>query len=107
VSTGSIIQVDNNGYVQPNRFDQLAAGDYFVEFTLPASYTVSPLRQGGNDAFDSDADASTNFRTPVVTLALGEDNRIVDFGLSRRPTFLNDEDEPGPTAKVFLPLLFR
>ena len=61
-------------------FDNLLPGDYYVQFTLPAGYSLSPADQGGNDAFDSDANATT-LRTPVTNLTSGEHEPTLDMGL--------------------------
>jgi protocatechuate 3,4-dioxygenase beta subunit len=61
-------------------FTNLPVGSYQVEFVPPAGYSISPKDQGGNDATDSDVDPTTR-RTPVVTLAPGENNLTLDAGL--------------------------
>jgi hypothetical protein len=61
-------------------FTDLPVGSYQVEFVPPAGYSISPKDQGGNDATDSDVDPITK-RTPVVTLAPGENNPTLDAGL--------------------------
>ena len=44
-------------------FENLAAGTYCVEFSIPSGYTVSPQDQGGNDALDSDGNGPTGRTT--------------------------------------------
>lgn len=61
------------------RFDTLLPGDYVVEFDLPAT-AWSRADQGGNDAFDSDANPTT-LRTPVTDLTSGEHDPTLDMGL--------------------------
>ncbi|MFN8489149.1 MAG: SdrD B-like domain-containing protein [Caldilineaceae bacterium] len=80
---------NTNGYY---RFADLEPGDYFVEFTPPTGYTVSPLNQGGNDALDSDADASTNMRTAVTHLNSGQHDPTLDLGLTlpTKPAAIGD-----------------
>ena len=58
-------------------FDLLAPGDYVVGFTTPDGYTPTGTDQG-DDALDSDAGAGG--RSPVVTLAPGEENLTIDAG---------------------------
>jgi fimbrial isopeptide formation D2 family protein/uncharacterized repeat protein (TIGR01451 family) len=60
-------------------FQELAPGDYRVEFVAPADRAFAKKDQGG-DAADSDADRTTG-RTDVVTLASGQDRTDVDAGL--------------------------
>ncbi len=61
-------------------FTDLPVGSYQVEFAPPAGYLISPKDQGANDATDSDIDLITK-RTPVITLAAGENNPTLDAGL--------------------------
>ena len=62
-------------------FDNLPAGDYFVEFSTPTGFVPAPNNQGGDDAADSDVDPFT-LRTPVTTLDTGEDDPNWDAGFS-------------------------
>ncbi len=61
-------------------FDDLLPGSYYVQFTMPTGYTLSPADQGGNDAFDSDANLTT-LQTPVTVLTSGEHDPTLDMGL--------------------------
>ncbi|MBW8011625.1 MAG: hypothetical protein FVQ83_10360, partial [Chloroflexi bacterium] len=61
-------------------FPGIAPDDYFLDFTLLASYSFSPKDQGGDDALDSDADTSTG-QTVITTLAVGEDDDTWDAGM--------------------------
>ncbi len=72
-------------------FENLTPGDYRVVFAAPDGWVFGPADAGGADAFDSDADA--NGRTPVVTLAEGEDNRNMDAGL-------HQPGQPGKSAAL-------
>ena len=70
-------------------FRNLPPGRYAVRFgSLPASYSVAPLRAGGgaNDGSDSDASPATGMQTRFITLAepppTGANiNRNLDLGL--------------------------
>lgn len=64
------------GYI----FDELAPGDYILEFIPPQDFGVSPQDQGSNDELDSDINPTTN-RTGVYSLALGEESLTVDAGM--------------------------
>ncbi len=68
---------DNNGKYA---FTNLVPGDYYVEFTAPTGYKVSPQDQGNNDSNDSDINPATG-RTPVTTLISGESDLTWDAGL--------------------------
>ena len=66
-------------------FEGLAAGDYIVEFVLPAGFDgFTAADQGGDDAADSDADPATG-RTGVVSVASDQDDLTVDAGLVGQP----------------------
>ena len=67
----------NPGYYT---FTNLAPGNYYVCFTLPLGVVFTGQDLGGNDALDSDANASTGC-TVNVPLASGEVNPTVDAGL--------------------------
>ncbi len=62
-------------------FNNLNAGDYYVEFVLPNDdYSFTLQDQGSDDAVDSDADPTTG-RTVVTTLLAGETDLTWDAGL--------------------------
>ena len=60
-------------------FNNLPAGNYIVEFVLPAGYQRSP-KDAGNDALDSDADQNTG-RTDCFPLAPGQNDPTRDAGI--------------------------
>ncbi len=63
------------------KFGNLAPGDYFVEFILPAGYVfTTPNACPQGDAKDSDADPATG-RTACTTLTAGESDLSWDAGL--------------------------
>lgn len=75
----AITQTDANGAYL---FENLPAGDYKVMVSPGAAYAdyvFTQANQGGDDAKDSDVDASG--MTGTVTLAAGETNLDVDAGL--------------------------
>lgn len=72
---------DANGYYL---FNNLPAGNYYVQFVLPSGYSFSPKDQGSNDAVDSDADILTG-KTACLTLAAGENNLTIDAGMYVTP----------------------
>lgn len=61
-------------------FPGLAPASYFVCVALPPTFVFSPPDAGGDDATDSDANPATGC-APVVTLAAGEHNPTIDFGV--------------------------
>lgn len=68
---------DNNGNYY---FNEMPAGDYYVEFTAPNGYVFAPKDQGGDDEKDSDANPNTG-KTSVFTLNNGQSNYSIDAGL--------------------------
>lgn len=64
-------------------FSNLAAGQYRVSFGAVAGYNFTTANAGGNDATDSDVNASGVSHT--VTLAIGQSDLTVDAGIAQRP----------------------
>lgn len=62
------------------RFDDVSAGDYFVEFVPLAPYRLTLEGQGPDPDRDSDADPATG-RTPLVSLSSGSEVTGIDAGL--------------------------
>ena len=65
------------------RFEELAPGDYAVEFTAPLDFALSPRDRGSDDELDSDADPITG-RTGVISLPPTGGDASVDAGLYRQ-----------------------
>lgn len=70
---------DSNGFY---RFSNLTPGSYYLVFTPPAGFVVSPSDQGTNDALDSDIGPLSG-RTANFTLAAGQTDLTRDAGLYR------------------------
>jgi choice-of-anchor A domain-containing protein/uncharacterized repeat protein (TIGR01451 family) len=66
-----------NGYYI---FDNLAPGDYYVKFFLPANHVITLADQGADDLFDSDADPVTG-KTICTTLSQNEHDVSWDAGI--------------------------
>ncbi len=79
------------------KFTDLIPGDYFVSFTLPVGYAVSPQGVGADGAVDSDTDATT-LRTAVTTLTAGENDLTWDMGIVTMYT--NVFDPPSAKKRV-------
>lgn len=66
-------------------FEEMAAGDYRVEFILPMGFAFTFPNEGGDDTVDSDADrdpdSMTFGQTPQVTLAAGDEDLTLDAGM--------------------------
>jgi hypothetical protein len=67
---------DNNGHYL---FTNLAAGQYYVQFTLPAGYAFTQAYQG-NNALNSHADPLTG-QTELFSLITGQVNPFLSAGL--------------------------
>lgn len=93
------------------RFNNLDAGEYFLEFVRPPDLRFAPVKQGENFALDSDAapiaTGSDIGRTTLATLVDGQTDLTWDAGLCS-PTNLDPVDEPvqGQTT-LFLPVVRR
>jgi fimbrial isopeptide formation D2 family protein/uncharacterized repeat protein (TIGR01451 family) len=61
-------------------FNNLAPGDYRVEFVAPANRAIGKQDQGGSDALDSDANPTTG-RTGIISLESGENDTSVDAAI--------------------------
>ena len=58
----------------------VAPGSYVVGFSLPSGYFFTAQDAGGNDALDSDANATTG-KTGVITVVAGQTYNTSDAGL--------------------------
>jgi len=65
------------GYYQ---FPYLSPSNYFVKVIPPATYAISPQRQGSNTNLDSDFNPATGW-SDLITLATGATNESVDCGV--------------------------
>ncbi|MEZ4685358.1 MAG: SdrD B-like domain-containing protein [Bacteroidia bacterium] len=77
---GNIIATDTTDAAGAYGFDNLAPGDYSVQFILPNGYVFSPDREGSNTGSDSDPDPATGISRPV-TLSSGDAVTHVDAGM--------------------------
>ncbi len=68
------------------RFDGLKQGLYFIDFTIPEMFVVSPADVSGDEATDSDADDTGV--TPLISLAHGTELLDVDAGIFQTMTTL-------------------
>ncbi|MBL8119000.1 MAG: carboxypeptidase regulatory-like domain-containing protein, partial [Anaerolineae bacterium] len=83
---GNLIRTTTTNGSGKYLFDLLAAGDYYVEFTLPDGYGFSPVDEGADNAIDSDAeieDGSIIGKTAVTFLNWGQTDLTWDAGIVR------------------------
>ena len=79
-SFGSLVAATITNSLGEYEFQNVAPGDYFLEFVTPAGYAFTLQNNGGDDAVDSDADPSTG-RTATFTIAPGQSDFRWDAGL--------------------------
>ncbi len=79
------VVTDENGLYEFAHLDP--AFNYYVQFTLPAGYVVSPQDQD-DDMIDSDADATG--KTDVITLEADQINSTVDMGIHHEGSTIGD-----------------
>jgi len=77
---GAVVETNTGAY----SFTDLVPGSYYVTFTLPNGYVVSP-QDSTDEAHDSDVDSGT-LRTATTTLVSGENNSTWDLGLYQNAT---------------------
>ncbi|MFH1685918.1 MAG: SdrD B-like domain-containing protein [bacterium] len=103
------MRTDANGnYV----FTDLEPGSYLLGFRRPRGFVFSPMRQGGNQAADSDVDPATGL-TECTVLSYGENDRTWDAGLYESPYtpvqrtigYWKNHSGFGPQDDVVTPLL--
>jgi len=70
-------------------FKDITAGSYYIIFTIPKNYTVSPQNKGTNESTDSDANPQTG-KTELFSLVAGLDNRTIDMGLYHSKAKIGD-----------------
>lgn len=61
-------------------FSGLMAGNYSMQFILPANFVFSPSFQGGDPTRDSNVAPGSGF-TNLIALSLGENNLTIDAGM--------------------------
>jgi len=72
---------DADGYYL---FENLAPGDYYVQFdlaTLPENYVPTTPNMGGNDGADSDGSPSTGETAVTEFLPAGSEDLTLDLGI--------------------------
>ncbi len=79
-SSNSLIATTTTNASGNYYFNDVPAGNYYIEFTLPSGYVFSPKDQGGNDATDSDPNPS-NGQTATFTLDNGSSDLTRDAGM--------------------------
>ena len=76
-ATGKTTKTNEGGFYE---FTELQPGDYYLVFTPPDNYQVSPVDSGSDDLLDSDVDPTTG-RTANITVTSGEDDTSWDAGM--------------------------
>ncbi|MBL8474054.1 MAG: carboxypeptidase regulatory-like domain-containing protein, partial [Rhodocyclaceae bacterium] len=81
-SSGTVLATTTTDASGHYLFNNLSAGDYKVQVVAPGGYYTSPKDQGGNDATDSDIDATGT--TALVSLPAGVTHLTLDAGLYQK-----------------------
>ena len=92
--TNSLVATTTTNLAGVYDFENLMPGEYFLQFTLPNGFLVTPVHQGGDGTMDSDVDPENDLRTPIVLLLSGDNNLMLDMGIALMPTDLEDGHEP-------------
>jgi hypothetical protein len=71
------------------QFTNLAPGNFTVTFTTPAGYKLTAQDLGGNDALDSDANATTGITSTINCSLQTLINSTIDAGMYRPATISN------------------
>ena len=69
-------------------FNNLAPGDYIIEFDIPAQMNLVPQNTGLDDSIDSDVDPNAVDKQIPVTVISGPGNQTYDAGIE--PAFLGN-----------------
>jgi len=88
-SGNTLLETTATGQSGTYLFDGLDAGDYYVEFVLPAGYEFTTKDQGSNDNIDSDANTTTG-KTGIISLPQGDNITSVDAGIVQLKASLGD-----------------
>ncbi len=76
-ANGSVAATTTTSLNGAYAFNNVIPGVYQVEFTSPTGATAAPRDAGGNDATDSDTDATSSWRTPPFEVI--QDTTITTF----------------------------
>jgi|GEM_PF-5739564 len=88
----------NPGYLQ---FDDLPAGDYFVQFdlaTVPIGYQPTISNAGNDESLDSDADPVTGVTSALALYSSGSADSAFALGLNRLPDLMLTQTDGGASA---------
>jgi protocatechuate 3,4-dioxygenase beta subunit len=84
-TVGSAVLTDVNGAYS---IANITPGSYYVKFTAPTGYFISPKDAGGDEALDSDADITTG-KTATIVITSGLALTNVDAGMYQKGTVGN------------------
>ena len=87
-SSDNLLDSTTTAYDGSYGFNALPPGDYYVDITQPAGYTIT-LQDQGDNALDSDIDPSSG-RTITTTLSSGENDPTWDGGIHIDPASIGD-----------------
>ncbi len=104
----TVTDFNSDGEMGYYSFENIQPGSYYIVFTVPVGYLISPVDQGGNDTQDSDLTSGMEFgSTNIFNLSAGENDEDVDAGFfipaglgdfvwnDLNQDGIQDADEPG------------
>jgi hypothetical protein len=116
---GNVVDVTQTDYLGRYAFDDISAGDYRVEFSLPRGFSAFTLPNPDGEPTDSDVVESDSFRgrTGIVTVG-SEDVEDIDAalipipggevrGTAWRDTNANDTRDEGEAGIAGIPVYLR
>ncbi|MEZ4617682.1 MAG: SdrD B-like domain-containing protein [Caldilineaceae bacterium] len=103
-SDGTLVTTVTSNAAGIYEFAAVDPGEYFIEFNLPATLTISPPNIGADDEIDSDIDPATQ-RTPPFTVPAFTTDLRWDIGLFR-PTNVQEEVEPQQNF-LYIPIVTK
>ncbi|HEX6288234.1 MAG TPA: SdrD B-like domain-containing protein [Herpetosiphonaceae bacterium] len=81
-ATGAVVATTTTSASGQYLFPNVVPGTYVVAFVPPSGATAAPRDASGvADDLDSDADATTSWRTPSFTVIADTNNQTLDLGL--------------------------
>jgi CshA-type fibril repeat protein len=69
------------------RFEDIEAGEYYIQFIAPAGYTITKPNQGDKE---TDSNPNTSGKTETFTLKAGEQDSTIDMGLYQNVVSFGD-----------------
>ncbi|MGA7719790.1 MAG: SdrD B-like domain-containing protein [Ignavibacteriaceae bacterium] len=85
-TAGTLVSTTTTNSSGKYLFSNLSAGSYYIQFVIPAGYTVSPALQGSDTTLDSNPNSTG--KTGTIYLTAGQNNLTIDCGMYPTPPTL-------------------